>query len=212
MKEIIIYTDGSSLGNPGRGGYGVVLLSGKKRKELSGGFRMTTNNRMEILAVIEGLKALRIKEKALVTIKTDSKLLVDTFEKRWIYSWEAKGWRKADKKPVLNKDLLEELLDLVEKYSARFVWVKAHVGNPENERCDELAKTAAEGSELLIDEIYEKENPQLKINIKSNSSSGISIRKMKSKFRIKLDNKRVIDLSKEEMIELSKIIRENIQL
>jgi ribonuclease HI len=157
MDEITIYTDGSSLGNPGPGGYGVVMLYGNQRKELFGGFRMTTNNRMEILAAIKALEAVLTPNKK-IAIYSDSKLLCDAFNKKWLDSWRAKGWKKADKKPVLNRDLWERLLVFTDKMDVKFVWVKAHVGNPENERCDTLAKFAAEGDDLLVDENYENEN------------------------------------------------------
>ncbi len=158
MDTITIYTDGSSLGNPGPGGYGVVLIYGKQRKELSAGFRMTTNNRMEILAASVALEAILTPERK-IKLHSDSKLLCDAFNKNWLNSWRKKGWKKADKKPVLNRDLWERLLKQTDKLDVEFIWVKAHVGTPENERCDTLAKEAAEGHELLVDEVYEADNP-----------------------------------------------------
>jgi ribonuclease HI len=158
MSEIIIYTDGSSLGNPGPGGYGVVLRFGDKLKELSGGFRMTTNNRMEILAAIKALEALKDGDFK-IKLHSDSKLLCDAFNRNWLTSWRKKGWKKADKKPVLNRDLWERLVAYTDKMDVEFIWVKAHDGNPDNERCDELAKLAAETDNLQIDREYEGDNP-----------------------------------------------------
>lgn len=158
MDAITIYTDGSSLGNPGPGGYGAVLMYGDKRKELSQGYRLSTNNRMEILAAIVALESIK-KAEIKIKIHTDSRLLCDAFNQNWIKSWSAKGWKKADKKPVLNQDLWKRLLNLTENLDVDFIWVKAHVGNTENERCDTLAKEAAESSDLLVDENYEKDNP-----------------------------------------------------
>lgn len=153
-KTIEIYTDGSSLGNPGPGGYGAVLISGKHRKELSAGYRKTTNNRMEMMAVIAGLDAVK-KADYNIILHTDSQLIFNTMTKGWLESWVKKGWKKADKKPVLNRDLWEKIIELTEKFNVKWKWVKAHVGIEENERCDELAKEAAESEDLLIDEQYE---------------------------------------------------------
>lgn len=157
-KEIIIHTDGSSLGNPGPGGYGVILRSGDKYKELFEGFRMTTNNRMEILAAIKALEAINRTDRK-IKLHSDSKLLCDAFNKNWVKSWQKKGWKKSDKKPVLNRDLWERLIPLVEKLNPEFIWVKGHDGNPDNEMCDKLAKAAAESDNLQIDSVYETENP-----------------------------------------------------
>lgn len=158
MNKIIeIFTDGSSLGNPGPGGYGVVLKSGKHRKELSQGFKHTTNNRMELLAVIEALKSVKNKEYQVV-LHTDSQLIINTMTKGWLDSWLKKDWKKADKKPVLNRDLWEQVVELRKGLNIEWKWVKAHVGIEENERCDELAKAAAESDNLLIDENYNKGN------------------------------------------------------
>ncbi len=137
MKQVYIFTDGACSGNPGPGGWGTVLRFGEHEKELSGGEASTTNNRMELTAVIEGLKAL--KEPCLVTLTTDSKYVCDSITKGWVYGWQKRGWVKSDKKPALNVDLWEQLLPLLEKHKVTFVWVKGHAGHPENERCDRLA-------------------------------------------------------------------------
>ena len=137
MKQVEIFTDGACSGNPGKGGWGAVLRYQSTERELCGGAPDTTNNRMELTAVIEALSAL--KEPCSVTLTTDSKYVVDAIEKGWVYSWKRNGWRKADKKPALNVDLWEALLPLLEKHAVSFVWVKGHAGHPENERCDALA-------------------------------------------------------------------------
>lgn len=137
MKEVKIYTDGACSGNPGKGGWGAVLVYGEKEKELSGAEKETTNNRMELTAVIEALKAL--KQPCNVVLTTDSKYVCDAVTKGWVYSWKKNGWRKSDKKPALNVDLWEKLLPLLEIHSVEFVWVKGHNGHPYNERCDTLA-------------------------------------------------------------------------
>ena len=137
MKQVEIFTDGACSGNPGKGGWGAVLRYGNVEKELCGGAVDTTNNRMELTAVIEALSAL--KESCAVTLTTDSKYVVDAIEKGWVYGWQRNGWRKADKKPALNVDLWEQLLPLLKMHKVTFVWVKGHAGHPENERCDKLA-------------------------------------------------------------------------
>lgn len=137
IKKVEIFTDGACSGNPGPGGYGVILRFGEHIKELSGGEHETTNNRMELTGVICGLSAL--KESCQVTLTTDSKYVVDSITKGWVYGWKKKGWIKSDKKPALNVDLWEQLLPLLEKHKVTFVWVKGHAGHPENERCDQLA-------------------------------------------------------------------------
>lgn len=137
MKDVQIFTDGACSGNPGAGGWGAILRYGKFERELSGGEPSTTNNRMELSAVIAALAAL--KEPCHVTLTTDSKYVVDSITKGWVYSWKKKGWIKSDKKPALNVDLWEQLLPLLEKHKVDFVWVKGHAGHPENERCDRLA-------------------------------------------------------------------------
>ncbi len=137
IKFVEIFTDGACSGNPGPGGYGVVLRYGTREKELSGGDSSTTNNRMELLGVITGLAAL--KEPCQVTLTTDSKYVVDSITKGWVYNWKKNNWIKSDKKPALNVDLWEQLLPLLEKHKVTFKWVKGHAGHPENERCDRLA-------------------------------------------------------------------------
>lgn len=137
MKKIDIFTDGACSGNPGPGGWGAVLRYGATEKELSGGESNTTNNRMELTACIEALKAL--KETCEVTLTTDSQYVSNGITKGWAESWRRNGWRKSDKKPALNPDLWGELLDLVAKHSVSIVWIKGHAGHPENERCDRLA-------------------------------------------------------------------------
>ena len=137
MKSVEIFTDGACSGNPGKGGWGAILRYAGVEKELCGGEAETTNNRMELTAVIEALSAL--KEPCNVTLTSDSKYVTDAVLKGWVYSWQKNGWRKADKKPALNVDLWERLLPLLEKHAVRFVWVKGHDGHPENERCDRLA-------------------------------------------------------------------------
>lgn len=137
MKKVEIYTDGACSGNPGAGGWGAVLIYRGHRKELSGYDPETTNNRMELTAVISALGAL--KEPCDVTLTTDSKYVCDGIEKGWARSWRARGWKKSDNKPALNSDLWQKLLDLSEIHRVRFVWIKGHAGHPENERCDSLA-------------------------------------------------------------------------
>ncbi len=142
MKKIELYTDGACRGNPGPGGWGAVLVYNGHEKELSGGEKNTTNNRMELTAAIEGLSAL--KEPCEVTLTTDSKYLCDAIEKGWAEGWRKRGWVKPDKKPALNPDLWEKLLDLLKKHKVTLVWVKGHNGHPYNERCDVLATTFAD--------------------------------------------------------------------
>ncbi len=132
-----IFTDGACSGNPGPGGYGAILRVGEHVKEISGGEANTTNNRMELMGVISALSAL--KYPCDVVLTTDSKYVVDSVTKGWARGWKAKGWIKSDKKPALNVDLWEKLLDLLDVHNVKFVWVKGHAGHPENERCDELA-------------------------------------------------------------------------
>jgi len=146
---IRIYTDGAAQGNPGPGGYGVILKFNGHVKELSAGFRLTTNNRMELLAVIAGLEAIK-KEGIPVTIYSDSKYVVESIEKGWLWGWEKKNFSKKK-----NPDLWQRYIPLHKKYKPKFVWIKGHAGHPENERCDELAVAAAEGYKLLVDEEYE---------------------------------------------------------
>ncbi len=149
MKEVLIYTDGACSGNPGPGGYGTVLIHNGHRKELSGGYRDTTNNRMEIMAVIKGLEAL--KSSCSVTVFSDSKYVVDAIEQGWVEKWQRNGWMRSNKERALNVDLWKKLLALLAKHQVTFVWVKGHAENEENERCDRLAVAAAKGTELLED-------------------------------------------------------------
>lgn len=137
MKKINIYTDGACSGNPGPGGWGAILRYGTQEKELSGGEADTTNNRMELTAVIEALAAL--KEPCEVTLTSDSRYVVDAIEKGWLYGWQKKNWRKAGGDPVLNVDLWQRLLPLLAKHKVKFVWIRGHAGHEENERCDRLA-------------------------------------------------------------------------
>ena len=137
MKTVTLYTDGACSGNPGPGGWGAILEFQGIEKEFSGGEVETTNNRMELTAVIEGLSAL--KEPCIVELYSDSKYVIDGLSKGWAVSWRKNGWRKADKKPALNPDLWEKLLNLAEKHQLRYHWVKGHADNPKNNRCDQLA-------------------------------------------------------------------------
>lgn len=137
MKQIEMFTDGACSGNPGAGGWGTILRYGSYEKEFSGGSPDTTNNRMEMTAVIEGLK--KLKEPCSVTVTTDSKYVVDSITKKWVYGWQKKNWVKSDGKPALNADLWKEMLKLLEIHQVTFIWVKGHAGHPENERCDTLA-------------------------------------------------------------------------
>ena len=151
MPDITIYTDGSALGNPGPGGYGVVLLSGHHRKELSQGFRLTTNNRMELMAVCVALEALRFRGSN-VTLYSDSKYVVEAVNQRWIFGWERTGF-KGKKNP----DLWMRFLNIYRQHNVQFVWVKGHASTVENNRCDTLAVAAANGTNLLEDTGYQPE-------------------------------------------------------
>ena len=142
MKTVTLYTDGACSGNPGPGGWGAILSYNGVEKELSGGDANTTNNRMELLAVISGLEAL--KEPCRVELYSDSKYVIDGLSKGWAASWRKNGWRKADKKPALNPDLWEKLLQLTEKHELSYHWVKGHADNPYNNRCDQLAVTESQ--------------------------------------------------------------------
>lgn len=155
-EEVTIYTDGACLGNPGPGGYGVLLRYGSHEKQLSGGFRLTTNNRMEILAAIEGLKALQ--EPCSVTLYSDSQYLVDAMMKGWAKKWQQNEWMRGKKERAKNVDLWEKMLDLCQQHQVNFVWVRGHEGNPDNEYCDRLAVSAAKQSDLSIDVGYEDRN------------------------------------------------------
>ncbi len=142
MKHINLYTDGACKGNPGAGGWCAILEFGGREKELSGGEKSTTNNRMELIAAIEGLSAL--KEPCRVTLYSDSQYLVNAVNKGWLDSWIKKGWKKADKSPVLNDDLWKRLQSLLELHSVELIWVRGHDGHKYNERCDEIASAYAE--------------------------------------------------------------------
>ena len=137
MKTVEIFTDGACSGNPGPGGWGAVLRYNGHEKELSGGEAHTTNNRMELSAVLYSLQAL--KEECKVVLTSDSKYVVDSIEKGWVYGWKKKGWKKSDGKPALNVDLWKQLLPLLAKHDVTFNWIKGHAGHPENERCDRMA-------------------------------------------------------------------------
>ena len=151
--RITMYTDGASRGNPGPGGYGGILTYGSHRKEFSGGFRHTTNNRMELLAVIVGLELLK-KAPLEVLVYTDSQYVQRAVSERWVFGWEKKGFKGKK-----NADLWRRFLKVYRQHTVYFQWVKGHAGHPENERCDELATMAADGNELKIDNVFELENP-----------------------------------------------------
>ena len=154
MHEMIhIYTDGACKGNPGPGGYGVLLVCKDRKKERSGGFRKTTNNRMELLACIEGLRAL--KQPSCVIMTSDSKYVVNAMVKGWAKKWRANGWKLSPSKQAKNPDLWEQLLDLCTVHSVEFRWVKGHNEHPENERCDELAVAASQKKDLPMDPGFE---------------------------------------------------------
>jgi len=146
--EIVIYTDGAARGNPGPGGYGVVMIYGKHRRELSEGFEMTTNNRMELMAVIRGLQSLK-RDDLPVKIFTDSRYVSDSVNKRWVFAWETKGFKKKK-----NPDLWREFLEVYRRFSVSVIWIKGHANIPENERCDQLAVEASHGKKLLVDSAY----------------------------------------------------------
>ena len=149
MKKVSIYTDGACSGNPGKGGWGAVLVYNGTEKEMSGFEAETTNNRMELTAVIRALAALR--EPCLVTLTTDSKYVCDAVTKGWVYGWQRKGWRKADGKPALNVDLWQQLLPLLQTHTVTFNWVKGHAGHPYNERCDALAVQEAGAFAVVLE-------------------------------------------------------------
>jgi ribonuclease HI len=151
--SVTLYSDGACSGNPGPGGFGVILASGDNRKELSAGFRLTTNNRMELWGVIAGLEAL--KKPCAVTIVSDSQYVINSITKGWVYNWRKNNWRKGDKKRAENVDLWERLLPLLQKHECTFEWVRGHAGHPQNERCDELAVAASLGSDRGVDEAFE---------------------------------------------------------
>lgn len=151
-KQVTLFTDGSCLGNPGPGGYGAILDFRGHRKELSQGFRRTTNNRMELLAVIEGLAALNMP--CQVTLYSDSAYVVNAMNGGWPQRWQRNNWKRKDNKPAVNPDLWQRLLTLCETHQVQFNWVRGHSGHPENERCDTIANTAARSGDLLEDEGY----------------------------------------------------------
>ena len=152
MKEVTIYTDGACSGNPGKGGFGVILNYMGRIKEISEGFECTTNNRMEIMAALTGLNAL--KETCKVILYSDSKYLVDSVNQKWIDSWQKNGWKNSKREKVKNKELFEELIRLLNIHDVELRWVKGHDGHPENERCDFLATSAAKGDNLKEDKGY----------------------------------------------------------
>lgn len=148
QSEITIYTDGAASGNPGPGGYGVVLISGRHRREISAGYRLTTNNRMELMAVITGLEALK-NPGSTVKVYTDSRYVADAVEKGWLIQWESKGFKKKK-----NQDLWLRFLKVYRKHSVRFIWIKGHASNPENELCDRMAVEASKAKNLAKDTGY----------------------------------------------------------
>ena len=152
LKQVTIYTDGACLGNPGPGGYGVVLLYGPHRREISGGFRLTTNNRMEIMAVIAALEAL--KEPCRVTLYSDSQYVVNAMSQGWARRWRDNGWKRNKREEAVNPDLWERLLDLGDQHQVEFRWLRGHSGSVENERCDQLAVNAARQPDLPEDIEY----------------------------------------------------------
>ena len=156
MNEITIYTDGASRGNPGPGGYGVILMSGKHKKELSQGYRKTTNNRMELMAVIAGLEALK-KDQLNVTIYSDSQYVVKAIEEGWLKKWVATNFKGGKK----NKDLWMKYYHLAQNHNIKFIWMKGHADNPYNNHCDELATAAADGRHLHIDKGFEEQKKRL---------------------------------------------------
>lgn len=155
-KQVIMYTDGAARGNPGRGGYGTILMSGNHAKELSAGYRLTTNNRMELLAVIAGLEALK-KPGLQVTVYSDSQYIVKALNEGWLNKWMATNFKGGKK----NKDLWVRFYNLWKQHQVKFVWVKGHADNAYNNRCDELATTAADSNNLLVDEGYEMDPDRL---------------------------------------------------
>lgn len=149
-KTVYAFSDGSAIGNPGPGGYGVVLKWGDRLKELSQGFVHTTNNRMELLGAIMALESLKKRQRVVLT--TDSQYVINGIEKGWARKWRANGWRRNKNKPALNPDMWERLLTAVDRHEVSFNWIRGHTGHPENERCDELANGAARGVDLIVDD------------------------------------------------------------
>ncbi|MCL0099930.1 MAG: ribonuclease HI [SAR202 cluster bacterium] len=156
LRRVDIFTDGSCKPNPGRGGYGVVLCFDGSYKEISCGYRKTTNNRMEMMAAIEGLETL--KQRCNVTLHSDSKYLVDAIRERWVYKWQSRGWMRNNIERAENSDLWERLINVCARHDVDFQWVKGHAGDPLNERCDQLAGEAANGSYLETDQWYEDQS------------------------------------------------------
>ena len=152
-KQVTIYTDGACTGNPGPGGYGVVLIYGEHRRELGGGYRRTTNNRMELMGAIKGLEVLN--QSCRVTLHSDSQYVVEGIEKGWAKRWRGNGWMRNKREQALNPDLWGRLLDLCDKHEVEFRWVRGHSGDPENERCDQLAVQAAHQEDLPMDDCFE---------------------------------------------------------
>lgn len=151
---IVIFTDGGSINNPGPGGYGIVICEGDKRQEISGGYRLTTNNRMEMMACLVALRTIENDTRPVI-LYSDSSYLINGISKGWAKKWRANGWRKSDKQPALNSDLWLELLDVLEELDVTFRWVKGHAGNELNERCDKLAVASARKPNMPIDHGYE---------------------------------------------------------
>jgi ribonuclease HI len=152
VKEVTIYTDGACLGNPGPGGYGAVLLHGGHRKEVSGGYSRTTNNRMEIMAVIAALESL--SQPCRVTLHSDSQYVVNAITQGWARRWKSNGWKRNRQEPAINPDLWDRLLGLCDQHQVEFRWLRGHAGNAENERCDRLAVAAARQADLPVDPGY----------------------------------------------------------
>ena len=153
--RVEIFTDGACLGNPGPGGWAALLCCGEQRLEISGGFVLTTNNRMELMAALRGLESLT--KPCVVTLYSDSRYLCDAVNQGWLDGWIVNGWRKADKKPVLNRDLWERLCPLLERYRPSFSWVRGHSGHPENELADALARAGASAADLPADPGFVRE-------------------------------------------------------
>ena len=149
-----IYTDGACLGNPGPGGYAAILVSGEHRKEIYAGYRRTTNNRMELMGAVVGLEAL--KNRSSVTLISDSKYVIDSLRQGWAVKWRANNWKRNKKERAENTDLWERLLNAIERHECSYEWVKGHAGHDENERADELSVMAAQSSDLLVDEVFER--------------------------------------------------------
>jgi ribonuclease HI len=207
-KEVVIYTDGACEPNPGAGGYGVVLLAENRRKEISGGFRLTTNNRMEIYAAIAGLEILKYPCK--VTIYSDSQYLVSAMTEGWVEKWKSRNWWRTNKEQAINVDLWEKLSALCETHDVNFIWVKGHNGNPENERCDKLSYAALRQKDLPPDELYENPPPtpepikmaQAGQPCRKCSTPVIKLKSKKSKFYLFCPNcKATYQIESDEQVE-----------